>query len=45
MSKKSSSSSSNITSDNTVDVKDTGFSYNTNIQNNNQQDFTDSLKS
>ena len=43
MSKKS-SSSSDITSDNSVNVKDSGFSYDTSIQNNQQQqDFTDSV--
>src|SRR5690349_20281622 len=45
MSKKS--SSYDINSDNSVNVKDSGFSYNTNTQNNNQQqqqqDFTDSV--
>jgi cell division septum initiation protein DivIVA len=41
MSKKS--SSSNITSDNTSNVKSTDSLYDTNIQNNQQQDFTDSI--
>jgi len=45
MSKKSTFSSSDITSDNSVNVKDSGFSYNTNTQNNNQQqqDFNESV--
>ncbi len=40
MSKKS---SSNITSDNTSNIKSTDSLYDTNIQNNQQQDFTDSV--
>src|SRR5690242_116102 len=45
MSKKSTTSySSNVSSDNTSNLKSTGnYTYETNVQNNNQQDFTDSI--